>query len=55
MTGSASSLVGPNPEEAEGYIYDDVTKFVDEDKVSKPNDKAKLIAEKYCWGRVTAY
>jgi len=55
LTGSASSVVGPNPEQGKDYVYSDVTAFADESLVNKPNDRAKLLAEKYCWGKVTKY
>jgi len=55
LTGSASSVVGPNPEQGKDHVYSDVTAFVDESIVNKPNDRAKLLAEKYCWGKVTKY
>ena len=55
MTGSASSVVGPKIEEEKDYVYSDVTKFADEEEITKPNDRAKLLAEKACWGKITAY
>lgn len=45
LTGSASSIIGPYPEN-QPHVYQDVSKWADIEDVTKPNDKAKLLAEK---------
>ncbi|TNV77344.1 hypothetical protein FGO68_gene2646 [Halteria grandinella] len=48
-TGSATSVVGENPVKDEGFIYKDPYFWVDPKAINKPNEKAKILAEKVCW------
>jgi len=50
MTGAATSIVGNKPT-PEG-VYHDSNAWADMKEVSRPNEKAKLLAEKVCWDEV---
>ena len=49
-TGAASSIVGNEPKEG---IYDNPLVWADHEQIQKPNEKAKLLAERTMWNTVT--
>ena len=51
MTGSASSIVGQAPEKDK--IYSNPLEWADIDLITKPNERAKILAERQTWARVT--
>ena len=51
MTGSASSIVGQVPEKSK--IYADPVEWADFDQITKPNEKAKIVAERQSWAKVS--
>ena len=51
MTGSASSIVGQVPKSDEGY--DDALEWADFDKITKPNERAKIVAERQSWAKIS--
>jgi len=53
MTGAATSVIGPKPT-PEG-IYDDSNIWASYKEVTRPNEKAKLIAERVCWNEIQSY
>jgi hypothetical protein len=55
MTGSASSVVGQHPITDKGFIYNNPYEWVDPKFIMKPNEKAKLFAEKACWNLIRKY
>jgi len=55
ITGSASSIVGPNPIGDGKFVYDSPLKWTNIGEVDRPNDKAKMLGERYCWNKLTEY
>lgn len=53
MTGAATSVIGPKPSE-EG-TYDDSNAWAKMAEVTRPNERAKLIAERACWDEVLGF
>ena len=53
MTGAATSVIGPKPKE-EG-AYDDSNTWAKIADVTRPNERAKLLAERACWDEILAY
>ena len=49
FTGSATSVIGHFPVKDEGFVYNDAYTWVDAKSINKPNEKAKILAEKVCW------
>lgn len=49
-TGSASSIVGVNPQDDP---YSNPLEWADHELIQKPNEKAKLLAERTMWNTVT--
>lgn len=52
FTGSASSVIGQFPVKEEGFVYNDAYTWVDSKAINKPNEKAKILAEKVCWNAI---
>lgn len=52
FTGSASSVVGQFPVNEPGFVYSDPYNWVDAKAINKPNEKAKILAEKVCWNAI---
>ena len=52
FTGSASSVVGQFPVTDDGFVYQDPYNWVDAKTITKPNEKAKILAEKVCWNAI---
>ena len=52
FTGSASSVVGQFPVKDKDFIYNDPYTWVDFKAINKPNERAKILAEKVCWNAV---
>ena len=52
FTGSASSVIGQFPVKDEGFVYSDPLLWVEPKTISKPNEKAKILAEKVCWNAI---
>lgn len=52
FTASASSVVGCHPVKEEGFVYKDQWAWVSAKAINKPNEKAKLLAEKVCWSEI---
>ena len=50
MTGAATSVVGKQPK-IEG-VYDNSHEWANEKEESRPNERAKLLAEKTCWDEI---
>mmetsp|Transcript_34738 Transcript_34738/g.53357 ORF Transcript_34738/g.53357 Transcript_34738/m.53357 type:complete len:83 (+) Transcript_34738:335-583(+) len=55
ITGSASSVVGPNPSLEKGFVYNDPLAWADIKDVERPNEKAKMLAERYCWNKLNEF
>ena len=53
MTGAATSVIGDHPR-SEG-TYHDSNEWASLKSVSRPNERAKLMAEKACWDEVLAW
>lgn len=49
-TGAASSIVGNTPQTE---VYNNPLVWADHELISKPNEKAKLLAERTMWNTVT--
>lgn len=52
FTGSASSVIGQFPVKEPGFVYNDPYTWVEPKSISKPNEKAKILAEKVCWNAI---
>lgn len=50
MTGAATSVIGDTPL-LEG-IYRESNEWANEKEVHRPNERAKLLAERICWDEV---
>ena len=50
MTGAATSIIGNKPTK-EGTYFDS-NAWADVKEVTRPNEKAKFLAEKACWDEV---
>ena len=50
MTGAATSVIGPKPRE-DGTYYNS-NEWANPKEVNRPNEKAKILAEKTCWDEV---
>lgn len=50
MTGAATSVIGDKPR-LDG-VYTDSNEWAKPTEVTRPNEKAKLMAEKACWAEV---
>lgn len=53
MTGAATSVIGPKPT-AEG-TYDDSNAWAKISEVIRPNERAKILAERACWDEVLGF
>ena len=53
MTGAATNVIGDKPDE-EG-IYRDSNVWANLNDVNRPNERAKLMAERTCWDEVLGY
>ena len=49
MTGSATSVVGQFPVKDKDFVYSDSYFWIDAKLINKPNEKAKILAEKVAW------
>ena len=49
FTGSATSVIGHFPVKDAGFIYSDSYHWQELKAINKPNEKAKILAEKVCW------
>jgi nucleoside-diphosphate-sugar epimerase len=49
FTGSATSVIGQFPVKDEGFVYNDPYLQIEAKLITKPNEKAKILAEKVCW------
>lgn len=52
FTGSASSVIGQFPVKDPTFVYTDAYNWVDAKAINKPNEKAKILAEKVCWNAI---
>ena len=52
FTGSASSVVGQFPVTDPDFVYSDAYTWVEAKAINKPNEKAKILAEKVCWNAI---
>ena len=52
FTGSASSVVGQFPVTDPNFVYQDPYNWVEAKAINKPNEKAKILAEKVCWNAI---
>jgi nucleoside-diphosphate-sugar epimerase len=52
FTGSASSVIGQFPVKDPNFVYTDPYNWVDAKAINKPNEKAKILAEKVCWNAI---
>ena len=50
MTGAATSVIGMKPRE-DGTYYNS-NEWANPKEVTRPNEKAKILAEKICWDEV---
>ena len=50
MTGAATSVIGKQPKE--DGAYEDSNEWADENAETRPNERAKLLAEKSCWNEI---
>ena len=46
---SASNVIGQTPVADNSFVYSDASVFADPKLVDRPNERAKLLAEKVCW------
>ena len=53
FTSSATNIVGPLPKL--GFVYDNPGDWVDVETVTRPNDRAKILAEHVCWSAITSH
>jgi hypothetical protein len=44
--------VGQFPVDEPGFIYQDSYNWVEAKAINKPNEKAKILAEKVCWNAI---
>lgn len=52
VTGAATSVIGHTPTED---VYDDALKWASEKLQTRPNERAKMIAERAMWNEVLSY
>lgn len=45
-------MIGQFPVKDEGFIYHDPYTWVEPKTITKPNEKAKILAEKVCWNSI---
>lgn len=50
MTGAATSIIGKQPK-SDG-LYDNSNDWSNEKEETRPNEKAKLLAERACWDEI---
>ena len=50
MTGAATSVIGKEPKE--DGTYENSNDWADEKEETRPNERAKLLAEKSCWNEI---
>ena len=50
MTGAATSVIGPKPNQ-EGTYYDS-NEWADIKEVTRPNERGKFLAERSCWDEI---
>lgn len=50
MTGAATSVVGKEPK-IQG-VYDNSNEWIEDKDETRPNEKAKLTAERVCWDEI---
>ena len=50
MTGAATSVVGKEPK-IQG-VYDNSNEWIEDKDETRPNEKAKLTAERVCWDAI---
>ena len=55
FTGAATSVVGATPETEKDYVYSDALHWADPNSFTNPNEKAKILAERVCWNRISKY
>ena len=53
MTGAATSVIGDKPK-TEG-AYEDSNEWANASDVTRPNERAKILAERACWDEVLQY
>ena len=50
MTGAATSVIGKQPKD--DGVYEDSNEWADKNAETRPNERAKLLAEKSCWNEI---
>ena len=50
MTGAATSVIGKEPK-IQG-VYDNSNEWIEDKDETRPNEKAKLTAERVCWDEI---
>jgi|TARA_B110000285_G_C14581782_1_gene362455 hypothetical protein len=53
MTGAASSVIGQNPSIEENFVYQNALEWADHELITKPNERAKLLAERTAWDTIS--
>ena len=52
MTGAATSVTSPYPKDEDDGVYRDSLLWADKTMVTRPNEKAKYLAERAMWNTV---